>query len=110
MRSLFRLFFTLLLLIGWGLAAASVHVVRFSERGFGIVPKNRLGIDQTYVDVRTWSVTEPANHPDFVARLTAAGKLHWLSNPAEMPAEVPPAAPKAPAAQSGRPGSANAAR
>ena len=50
-KTLFRLIVLVLLLGGWGLAALSLHVVR-TPQTLTIVPKNRLGIVDTVVDVR----------------------------------------------------------
>ena len=99
MKSLLRLIFCFLFLLGWGLAAVSLHVVRYGEWKFGIVPKNRLSIDDTYTDVRGWSADDALKHADLVARLAAADKANWLTE-AEPLADSPattPAEPEEPA-------------
>lgn len=72
----------LILLAGWGLAGSALHVVRWpgAEVWIGIVPKDRLGVKDTYVDVRAWTAQDLHDHPDLVKRLMAAGKSHWLTH------------------------------
>jgi hypothetical protein len=42
-----------------------------------VVPKNRLGLSQTYVDTRDWTPEQAAEHADLLARMAEAGKeLH----------------------------------
>lgn len=90
MLSTLKTILVLILLAGWGLAALSLHVVRLTEGTvpIGIIPKNRLGIDDTYVDVRNWSATDLPSHADFVKRVLATDKAHWLKHvgkPDELP-------------------------
>lgn len=73
---------TLVLLAGWGLAGSAVHIVRWpgAETWIGIIPKDRLGFEDTYVDVRDWTVSDLQAHPKLLQRLAEADKLHWLAH------------------------------
>lgn len=82
MKTLFRLIVLVLLLGGWGLAALSLHVVR-TPQTLTIVPKNRLGIVDTVVDTRGWSLDDAAEHPDVVARLLELDKIDLIEHLAE---------------------------
>ena len=81
-KFLVRGIFAVLLLVGWGVAALAVHVVVVPhEKDDGseswrvvVVPKERLGVDDTYVDTRAWTEQEAAEHAALLARLTDAGK------------------------------------
>ena len=54
MRNTFRLFVTLLLLGGWALAASALHVVWTGNKAV-VIPKNRIGVRETYVNTVAWS-------------------------------------------------------
>jgi len=58
MKKFFRLLVALLLIGGWSLAALSLHaiVAPGSPARVILVPKNHLGIADTYVDTRHWTV------------------------------------------------------
>ena len=88
MKNIFRLLVVVLLLGGWSLAALSLHVIVApgSPGRVIFVPKNQLGIKETYVDTRHWTVGDVAQHPQVVQRLLATGKtdaLAHLANPGE---------------------------
>lgn len=89
----------LILLAGWGVAGMSLHVVRIPDATiwFGVVPKNRLGIADTYLDVRSWTVQDVYQHPDLVRRLIATDKTHWLKHIVD-PNLLPQVLEKGPAA------------
>lgn len=80
-RTLKTLIF-LVLLAGWGLAGSAIYVVRWpgAEAWIGIIPKDRLGIKDTYVDVRNWTLSDLQAHPELLRRLGETGKLHWLTH------------------------------
>lgn len=82
MKTMFRLILLVIVLGGWALSALSLHVVRLHDSLYviGIVPKNRLHWDDTYLDIRTWTAAEVHQHPDFVRRTIAAGKTDWLKH------------------------------
>ncbi|HEY1629467.1 MAG TPA: hypothetical protein VGF52_06390, partial [Tepidisphaeraceae bacterium] len=64
MKTIFRMIFCSLLLAGWGLAALSLHVVRTADQiPITLVPKDQLGITDTYVDTRNWTMDDVAQHP-----------------------------------------------
>jgi hypothetical protein len=67
-KSLFRLITLGLIVTGWTLACASIHLIVTPGR-ITLLPKDRLGFQDTYVDARNWTPTELRQHPDVVARL-----------------------------------------
>src|SRR4051794_32586422 len=71
-RNLFRMIVTLLLVIGWGLAASALHVVWTGSKPV-IVPKARLGVTDTYVNVTNWTVDDVAAHKLVSQRLVETG-------------------------------------
>src|SRR5262249_46731766 len=73
-----RFFFCVLLLAGWGLAALCLHVVR-TPGGVAIVPKDSLGITDTWADVRQWSLDDLSAHQALVSRLINTGKADALA-------------------------------
>jgi hypothetical protein len=74
MKSLFRLIVLVLLIAGWGLAALSLHVVRAQGDRIVLIPKQRLGITDTYVDARGWTISAIAEHEPLVQRIIQSGK------------------------------------
>lgn len=86
MRQFFRSVTMLLLVGGWALASAAVHVVRTPTRVV-VVTKNELGYADTYVDTRAWTLEQDRAHPLVVARLLQLGKsatlAHTVSGPAD---------------------------
>ena len=86
MKSIFRLVVLLLLVVGWGLAALSLHVIRTPEQiPITLVPKDRFGFTDTYVDTRAWTLGDVAQHSALVERLIRIGKSdvlrHIVSDP-----------------------------
>ena len=79
MKATFRLFVTLLLLIGWGLAASALHVVWTGDSPL-IIPKERIGVSDTYVNISNWTPDDVSNHPAVVRRIVAVGKTDRLSH------------------------------
>ena len=81
-KFLVRGVFAVLLVSGWAIAALAVHVVvvpfqaedQAESWRVVVVPKERLGLAQTYVDTRGWTEQEAAEHVELLARLTEAGK------------------------------------
>jgi hypothetical protein len=93
MKSVFRLFVVVLLVAGWALAALSLHVVRTPEKII-VIPKNRVGYVDTYVDVRNWTPADVHNHASLAERLVATGRGEVLARidgttPATQPASAP---------------------
>ena len=64
--------------VGWGLLALSVHVVRTPE-AVVVVPKDRVGWAGTWVDVRGWSAAEAEASP-VTRRLIETGKRRHLAH------------------------------
>jgi hypothetical protein len=89
-KSLFRLIGLALTLSGWGVAALCLHVVRMpnpanpQESKLLVLPKVRVGISDTYVDARQWTLSDIANHPALIQRVIEAGKaddFKYLGDP-----------------------------
>src|SRR6187455_338427 len=81
MKSLIRLIVCLLLIVGWGLAALSIHVIRTSDDiPITLVTKDRLGLTDTYVDTRSWSLDDAAHHPELVEKLLRVHKEDVLKH------------------------------
>lgn len=90
MKSFIRFLGLMLFISGWGVVALCVHVVRIPDPANAqqsklvIVPKNRLGPDDTYVDARTWTIADVKTHPLIVLRVLEAGKadeFKFLADP-----------------------------
>lgn len=79
MKSIFRFGTMLLLLGGWTLAAAALHVVNAPGRLI-VVPKDHLSFDETYVDTRAWKIEDVSKHPAIVKRLLAREKADALQH------------------------------
>jgi hypothetical protein len=81
MKTIVRLIFCLLLVVGWGLAGLSLHVIRTADQiPITLVPKDQLGVVDTYVDTRNWTADDIALHPELVERLIHAGKADVLKH------------------------------
>jgi hypothetical protein len=82
MKTMFRLLVAVLLLTGWSLVALSLHVVLApgNPGRIALIPKQRLGITDTWADVRAWTVADLPNHPDLIARMIQNGKTDLLSH------------------------------
>jgi len=83
MKTLFRLIVFVLLVGGWGLAATALHVVRTTgtaSREFIVVPKNRIGIEDTYVDTRAWTLDDVSSHKAVVDRMIDTEKYMSIAH------------------------------
>lgn len=78
MKKAFRLIVTVLLLAGWGLAASALHVVWTGEAPV-VIPKDHLGVRDTYVNVTAWTADDVAGHPLVVKRLVSTGHADVLA-------------------------------
>jgi len=78
MKTAFRLLLVALFVGGWALAAAAVHVV-YSGR-ITLIPKEKLSFNDTYVDLRAWTLGDVASHPDLVKRIIETGKTDLLTH------------------------------
>jgi hypothetical protein len=79
MKSIFRLIVALLLFGGWGLAASALHVVWTGDKPV-VIPKDHLGVTDTYVNTKAWTADDVARHPIVVKRLLASGKADVLAH------------------------------
>ena len=77
-KNLFRLIVLVLLIGGWAVAASALHIVWTGEKP-KILPKERLGVRDTYVNVANWTAEDVAAHPIIVKRLVATGKADVLA-------------------------------
>src|SRR3954468_12343160 len=78
MKKVIRLFVALLLVGGWSLAASALHVI-YTGSSVIVIPKNRLGVSDTYVNVSNWTADDVTNHPLVAQRLVATGKADVLA-------------------------------
>jgi hypothetical protein len=84
-RTFFRLVWLSVLLGGWGMAALSLHVVRTPDK-IGLIPKQRLGITDTYVDARSWTLSDLPSHAELVQRVIQADKAElfgYMTDPSK---------------------------
>jgi hypothetical protein len=77
-KNTFRVVVFVLLLGGWLLAASALHIVRTGNKAV-IIPKNRIGIRETYVNTTTWAADDVANHPTLAKRLVDTGHTEVLA-------------------------------
>jgi hypothetical protein len=86
MRNILRLSICLLIIMGWGLAALSLHViVTPHDVPVSLVPKEQFGFKETYVDTRAWKLDDVSAHQTFVAKLIRTGKSDILRHVIEDP-------------------------
>lgn len=79
MKRFFRLVVCLLLIGGWTLSAASLHVVRTPAKVM-VFPKDRVNFRDTYVDTRDWTLDSVSQHPAVSARILQRGHADLLSH------------------------------
>jgi hypothetical protein len=97
----FRLLVLALLLGGWLLAASAMHVVWTGNKAV-IIPKNRIGVRETYVNTAAWSADDVANHPALAKRLVDTGHTEVLAaafkdvGAADLPAKIDEAMKRGP--------------
>jgi hypothetical protein len=84
MRNLIRMVTLFLLLCGWGLAAASLHVVVSPNHLPVFIPKDRMGFHDTYVDTRKWTLDDVRAHRDVVLRIAQVGKAELLAHAVDL--------------------------
>ena len=89
-KSFIRFLGLVLCLSGWVVVAFCVHVVRIPDPANAqqskliVVPKNRLNLEDTYVDARVWTMADVKTHPLLIFRLMKLGKaddLKFLADP-----------------------------
>ena len=79
MKKTLLIIVTVLLITGWSLAASALHVI-WTGSSVIVIPKNRLGVRDTYVNVTGWTADDVSNHPKVISRLIATGKAGALSH------------------------------
>ena len=79
MKSILRLVSLLILLSGWSLAALSLYGVRTPD-GFALVPKNDLGVWDTYADTRNWTLDDVTKHAALAQRIVQSGHAVLLGH------------------------------
>ena len=80
MKKAFRIIVAMLLIGGWGLAASALHVVWTGNIPV-VIPKNRVGVRDTYVNVAKWKAPEDVqNHPELVERLLATHREQLIAH------------------------------
>jgi hypothetical protein len=87
-KIIFRLIVLVLLLLGWGIAASALHIVR-TPNTLTVIPKDRLHHRDTYADTRNWTLDDVPNHAPLVRRLLAAGKANALAHLADPDSKFP---------------------
>ena len=104
MKKAFRILVALLLVGGWGLAASALHVI-WTGSSVIVIPKDRIGLRETYVNVSHWTADDVSTHPRVANRLVAVGKPEVLSGAFtykgtdDLIAQIQAAAARAPATQ-----------
>ncbi len=90
MKSLMRFVVFALMISGWAVAALCLHVVRTpnpsdpQQSNLVVIPKERLGIRETYVDARMWKMSDVLDHRQLVLSMVYAGQakqLQFLADP-----------------------------
>ena len=91
MKTILRLIVCLLLLVGWSLAALSLHVIRTpGDIPITLVPKENFSVRDTYVDTTKWTLDDVSAHPALVEKLLRTGKTDVLKHlVADKGADVP---------------------
>ena len=101
LKNTFRLFVFVMLLGGWLLAASALHVVWTGNKVL-FIPKNRVGVRETYVSTVNGSADDVANHPTLAKRLVDTGHSEVLAaafkdvGSDELPAKINEAINKGP--------------
>lgn len=84
MKSIIRFITLVLMISGWVVAALCLHVVRTPDpqdphlSKLVVIPKQQLGIKETYVDARNWTMADVPDHGSLVLELIRADKLNEL--------------------------------
>jgi hypothetical protein len=79
LKTIIRLVVLTLLLVGWSLAALSLHVVR-SPGAITIVPKNRLSVFGCYVDTTKWTLDDVSKNAEVATRLMQTNHADTLAH------------------------------
>jgi hypothetical protein len=90
MKSILRFICLVLMVSGWVVAALCLHVIRTpdpqnpKQSKLVVIPKQRLGIQDTYVDARNWTMVDVPDHGPLVLEMIGAQKadeLKFLADP-----------------------------
>ena len=90
MKAVIRFVCIVLMVSGWAVAALCLHVVRTpdpndpKESKLVVIPKQRLGVKDTYVDARNWTMADVPDHGSLVLEMIGAQKadeLKFLADP-----------------------------
>lgn len=90
MKAMVRMIALALMLSGWAVAALCLHIVRTPDPNdpnkskLVVVPKQHLGLKDTYVDARKWTPADLLEHRDLVSRMLDANQaqqLKFLADP-----------------------------
>ncbi|HYO08088.1 MAG TPA: hypothetical protein VER17_03885 [Tepidisphaeraceae bacterium] len=80
MKKTFRIIVATLLVGGWALAASALHLVWTGGAPI-LMPKDRVGVRDTYVNVAKWTAPEDVqNHPAVVKRLLETHRAAVLAH------------------------------
>ena len=80
-KATFRLIVTMLLVGGWALAASALHVVWTGDPVRPvIIPKEKLDVHDTYVNVQHWTPNDVASHRIVAKRLIETGHADVLAH------------------------------
>jgi hypothetical protein len=82
MRRLFWMFMGLVIGGAGILTAVNFHIVK-AESGWELVPKQTLGLSETYVDIRKFSASDWVEHKQLAADMVAAEKHHLIGDAAK---------------------------
>lgn len=82
MRRLFWLFIGVVIGGAAILTAFNFHILK-TDKGFEMVPKESLGLSDSYVDIRKFSAADWANHKQLAADMVAAEKAHLIGDAAQ---------------------------
>jgi hypothetical protein len=89
-KSVFRLICVALMFGGWIVAALCVHVIRTpdpanaAQSKLVVLPKDRIGYIDTYIDARGWTMADVPNHGRLLLRMLDSGmadQLTYLGDP-----------------------------
>jgi len=83
-KSIFRFIMLVLIFSGWAVAALCLHVVRTPDpqdphqSKLVVIPKQQLGVKETYVDARNWTMADVPDHGPLILEMIKADKLNEL--------------------------------
>jgi hypothetical protein len=86
MKLIIRLIVTVLLVAGWGLALASLHIIR-TPSNVWLLPKDSIDFNpfRVYVDTRAWTGADLVANQQVVKRIVSSGKAEMLRHVVNAP-------------------------